>query len=48
MEPNAANYDSLANINAVSIDSLLYNPCEYILIPGCIDIAHVIMMRLLK
>ena len=37
MEPNAENYDPLANINAVSIDSLLTNPCTYMLIPGCMN-----------
>ena len=40
MQPTAENYDSLANINAASIDSIGvegHDPCFYIQIPGCTD-----------
>ena len=40
MQPTAENYDSLANINAVSIDSIGvvgHDPCVYAQIPGCTD-----------
>jgi hypothetical protein len=40
MQPTAENYDPLANINAASIDSIGipgHDPCEYVLVPGCID-----------
>ena len=40
MQPNAENYDPLANINFASIDSIGvegHDPCVYAQIPGCTD-----------
>ena len=40
MQPDAENYDPLANINFASIDSFGvegHDPCIYLLIPGCTD-----------
>tara|TARA_Y100001954_G_scaffold148599_1_gene158072 strand:- start:1512 stop:7328 length:5817 start_codon:yes stop_codon:yes gene_type:complete len=40
MQPTAENYDSLANINVASIDSIGvegHDPCVYAQIPGCTD-----------